>query len=61
MSRSKNIQAGKFYGTGCEIKKLTEKTDNKTSDVNIPNAKRKALKSLTMLINTVFILKFNGK
>ena len=61
MSRSKNIQAGKSYGNGCEIKKLTENTDIKTLDDNNLNAKGKALKSLTILNITVFILKFHGK
>ena len=61
MSRSKNIQAGKSYSTGCEIKKLTENTDIKMSDVNILNTEGKALSSLTMLMITVFIFKFHGK
>ena len=61
MSQSKNIQVGKSYGNWCEIKKLTEKTNIKTSDDNILNAKGKALKSLTILDITVLILKFYGK
>ena len=61
MSQSENIQAGKSYGNGCEIKMLTEKTDIKTLDGNNLNAKGKILKSLTTLIFTVFIFKFHGK
>ena len=41
MSQSKNIQAGKSYGNGCEVEKLTEKTDIKTSDGNNLNTKVK--------------------
>ena len=37
LSQWKNIQDGKSYGNGCEIKKLTEKTDIKTSDGNNNN------------------------
>ena len=61
MSQSKNIQVGKSYGIGYEIKNLTEKTEIKTSDGNNLNAKGKALKSLTISITTVFILKFHSK
>ena len=42
MSQSKNIQGGKSYGNGYEIKKLTEKTDIKTSDGSNLNAKDKS-------------------
>ena len=61
MSQSKNIQAGKSYGNECEIENLTEKTDNKTSDGNNLNTKFKPLKSLALLIITVFILKFHDR
>ena len=50
-SKKKN-QAGKSYGDGCEIKKLTENTEIKTSDGSNLNAKGKTLKSLTILIIT---------
>ena len=61
MSQSRNIQAGKSYGNGCEIKNVTENTVIKTSDGFNLDAKSKALTSFRILIITVFILKFHGK
>ena len=53
MSQSKNIQAGKSYGNSCEIKKLTEKTDIRTSDGSNLNTKGKGLQSFEISIITV--------
>ena len=57
MSHSKNIQTGKSYGNGCDIKTFTGNTYIKKFHGNILIAKDEALKNLTTLVIKVHFSK----